>query len=77
MATTPCPPRVSDYLEAVDHGLSQGLSLDDVDESIIQPLPLTTDQQAALWLYAWNRLPDSSRSATVGAMLAMAFVAGG
>lgn len=41
--------RIADMLEA-------GSSLDVIDERVIQPAPLSEDQKAALWLFAWSRL---------------------
>lgn len=36
--------------EAVDHGAS----LDEVEESLLRPAPVSHEARDALWLYAWN-----------------------
>jgi hypothetical protein len=34
--------------------MSDGTSVDDVNEQIIEPAPLDPDAKGALWLYAWS-----------------------
>jgi hypothetical protein len=34
--------------------MSEGTSVDDVNEEIIEPAPLDPDAKGALWLYAWS-----------------------
>ena len=37
--------------------MSRGGSVDDVDAEIIEPSGFSTDEKAALWLYAWSYVP--------------------
>jgi hypothetical protein len=37
--------------------MSRGGSVDDVDAEIIEPSMLSTNEKAALWLYAWSYVP--------------------
>jgi hypothetical protein len=34
--------------------MSDGMSVDDVNDEIIEPAPLDPDAKGALWLYAWS-----------------------
>ena len=34
--------------------MSEGTSVDDVNDEIIEPAPLDADAKGALWLYAWS-----------------------
>jgi hypothetical protein len=34
--------------------MSDGTSVDEVNEEIIEPAPLDADAKGALWLYAWS-----------------------
>jgi hypothetical protein len=45
----------------IDSALRSGESLDDIDESLIEPSGLDQHQKAALWLYAFARQRRSRR----------------
>jgi len=44
-----------------------GRQLSDVEEELIDPAPLSTDEKAVLWLLAWSMLPPSHQLAEVQA----------
>jgi len=44
-----------------------GRELSDVEEELIDPAPLSTDEKAVLWLLAWSMLPPSHQLAEVQA----------
>jgi hypothetical protein len=44
-----------------------GRELSDVEEELIDPAPLSTDEKAVLWLLAWSMLPSSHQLAEVQA----------
>jgi hypothetical protein len=41
-------------------GVTAGMAIDEIEDRVISPAPLSQDQQAALWLYGWalERLAD-------------------
>jgi UDP-N-acetyl-D-mannosaminuronic acid transferase (WecB/TagA/CpsF family) len=49
---------LTDLQIAVGVAVTHGRSIDDVDETIIQPAPVSQDARAALWLYAWSLQPS-------------------
>jgi hypothetical protein len=34
-------------------GVTAGMAIDEIEDRVIAPAPLSQDQQAALWLYGW------------------------
>jgi hypothetical protein len=44
-----------------------GRELRDVEEELIDPAPLSTDEKAVLWLLAWSMLPPGHQLAEVQA----------
>lgn len=44
-----------------------GRELSAVEEELIDPAPLSTDEKAVLWLLAWSMLPPSHQLAEVQA----------
>ncbi len=52
--------------ERIDVRLRHGGSLSDVEHEIIDPSPLTTEQKAALWLYASATMPKDGHRSTAG-----------
>lgn len=38
----------------VEEAVDDGASLDEVEESLLRPAPVSHDARDALWLYAWN-----------------------
>lgn len=38
---------------------SGGMSIDDIDRSVIQPAAVSDERKAALWLLAWSVLPGA------------------
>jgi len=47
--------------------MSAGRGLSDVEDELIEPATLTTDEKAALWLLAWSMLPSSEQLASAEA----------
>lgn len=54
---------VDDLQDEIAAGVAAGVPVDELDDDLIQPAPLTSDQRAALWLYAWALEKHSARSA--------------
>ena len=52
--------------ERIEIRLRHGGSLSDVEREIIDPSPLTTEQKAALWLYASATMPKHANRSTAG-----------
>jgi hypothetical protein len=42
------------FREQVAEAMHDGASLDDVDQTVIRPAPLSPELRSALWLYAWE-----------------------
>jgi hypothetical protein len=47
--------------------MSAGRGLTEVEDELIEPATLTTDEKAALWLLAWSMLPSSEQLASAEA----------
>jgi hypothetical protein len=43
--------------------MSAGRGLSEVEDELIEPATLSTDEKAALWLLAWSMLPSSEQLA--------------
>lgn len=43
------------YEAQIDAAVARGHSLDMIDERLIEPEPISSQQKAALWLYAFSR----------------------
>jgi phage host-nuclease inhibitor protein Gam len=43
--------------------MSAGRGLSEVEDELIEPATLSTDEKAALWLLAWSMLPPSEQLA--------------
>jgi len=54
-------------LVAVRTWMLAGRRLSDVEEELIDPAPLSTDEKAVLWLLAWSMMPPSRQRAEVEA----------
>lgn len=48
-----------------------GRALSEVEDELIDPAPLSTDEKAVLWLLAWSMLPPSHQRAEVEAHIAL------
>ena len=46
------------------HALDDGDSLEEIEQTLIDPAPLPAGQRDALWLYAWG-LDDRRREASL------------
>ena len=44
-----------------------GRELGEVEDELIDPAPLSSDEKAALWLLAWSMMPPSQQLAEVQA----------
>ena len=55
------------WRERVAQAVGDGASLDEVEQSLIEPAPLPTDLRDALWLYAWGLLERDSEDAPAAA----------
>jgi hypothetical protein len=51
-------------LEEVRRRMRHGDSIDDVDLELIERSDLSSDEKAALWLYAWSFVPRSRQRAS-------------
>jgi hypothetical protein len=40
--------------QQVAQAMDDGASLDDVEQAVIRPAPLSPELRSALWLYAWS-----------------------
>jgi hypothetical protein len=58
---------------AVADASSRGMSIDDIDQSVIQPATVGAEHKAALWLLAWSFLPVDARGAEAIAVLGPTF----
>jgi hypothetical protein len=47
--------------------MTAGRGLTEVEDELIEPATLTTDEKAALWLLAWSMLPSSEQLASAEA----------
>ncbi|MGD0980259.1 MAG: hypothetical protein ABR946_02135 [Solirubrobacteraceae bacterium] len=47
--------------------MSAGRGLTEVEDELIEPATLSTDEKAALWLLAWSMLPSSEQLASAEA----------
>jgi hypothetical protein len=54
-------PGTSGLQERIAALMERGVSLDQVEENVIEPSPLDPDQKAALWLYAWSFVDTHSQ----------------
>ena len=52
---------------AVITWMRAGRGLSEVEEELIDPAQLSTDEKAALWLLAWSMLPPAHQRAEVEA----------
>ena len=50
--------------ERVAEAVDDGATLDDVEQELLVPAPVSSDARDALWLYAWN-LREAQRPADV------------
>jgi hypothetical protein len=46
----------SEYLRQIDGAIHEGKSLEEIDEAVIDPAPVSDDMRSALWLYAIGAL---------------------
>ena len=46
-----------------------GRGLSEVEDELIDPAALSTDEKAALWLLAWSMLPPADQRAEVQALI--------
>ncbi len=53
---------LAEWQERVDERVHDGGSLSDVEAEIIARSPLSPEQKAALWLYAWGLLSSIGRA---------------
>jgi rhamnogalacturonyl hydrolase YesR len=51
-------------LEEIRRRMSRGESIDDVDLQLIERSGLSSDEKAALWLYAWSFVPRRKQRAS-------------
>ena len=58
---------IRSWRERVAQAVGDGASLDEVEQSLIEPAPLPTDLRDALWLYAWGLLERESEDAPAAA----------
>lgn len=47
--------------ERIAREMKAGRDLEWVEDEIIDPCSLSTDQKAALWLFAWTRIPKRTQ----------------
>jgi hypothetical protein len=54
------PTLVDGLQHEIAAGVTAGMAIDEIEDRVIAPAPLSQDQQAALWLYGWalERLAD-------------------
>jgi rhamnogalacturonyl hydrolase YesR len=57
----PTPPASRGLQERVAVMMERGVSLDQVENEVIDHSPLNQDQKAALWLYAWSFRDDTTQ----------------
>ena len=51
----PCMSTVLDAVRTqVAEAVDEGASLEEVEEALLNPAPVSHDQRDALWLYAWS-----------------------
>ena len=61
------PTAIRAWRERVAEAVSEGVPLDEVETSLIEPAPLSTDLRDALWLYAWG-LSERDEAAPVATL---------
>jgi hypothetical protein len=49
--------------------MQSGVSLDRVENEVIDPAELSSDRKAALWLYAWSFIDGREQRATAKGLL--------
>ena len=51
------PGRCSTLVDGLQHeiaaGVTAGMPIEEIEDQVIAPAPLSEDQRAALWLYGW------------------------
>jgi hypothetical protein len=57
------PTGIRAWRERVARAVSDGATLEEVEQSVIEPAPLPPDVRDALWLYAWGLLERENEPA--------------
>ncbi len=42
--------------QAIDDAITEGATIEEVEELLLDPAPVSEDTRDALWLYAWGSL---------------------